>query len=204
LLLDIVVPRVDDGMRYRYGAAMGFDEPVAIPLRSPPQNGAKVADSHDPARRALLATLLAVYAASFIPSAVAAPAGEAGRDAFLAASKLLTGRPSLGSDDASRLYDALAADDPQFPAKVQALQALIEQGKIDPLDLQQVLDGESSALGALPRKIVTAWYTGVVGEGENARCVTFETNLLNVIVDDHLKPPSYCYGVYGSWAQKPM
>jgi hypothetical protein len=191
-------------MRYRYGAAMSLDEPVAIPLRSPPVNCPKAADSHDPARRALLATLLAAYAASFIPSTFAAPAGEAGREAFLAASKLLTGRPSLDSNDASRLYDALAADDPQFPAKAQALLALIEHGKIDLLLLQQMLDGESSALAAVPREIVTAWYTGVVGDGENARCITFETNLLNVIVDDHLKPPSYCYGVYGSWAQKPM
>jgi hypothetical protein len=47
----------------------------------------------------------------------------------------------------------------------------------------------------LPRRIVTAWYTGVVGEGARARCITFETSLMHQIVADRLNPPSYCHGV---------
>jgi len=66
-----------------------------------------------------------------------------------------------------------------------------------------VLDSEKSPVAALPRKIATAWYIGVVGDGEKARCITFETNLTNVVVSDKLTPPSYCYGGYGSWAEKP-
>jgi hypothetical protein len=69
--------------------------------------------------------------------------------------------------------------------------------------LQHVLDNEHSALAALPRKIVTAWYLGVVGDGEKARCITFETSMMNEIVSDKLKPPSYGYGGYGSWAERP-
>jgi Membrane bound FAD containing D-sorbitol dehydrogenase len=162
------------------------------------------AGSYMPTRRMLLMTALAASAtAALIPPAVAAPAADAGRDAFLATSKILTGRSSLDLEEASRLYDALVADDPQFSADMQALHTLIDQRKIDPLRLQQVLDTEHSTLAALPRKIMTAWYIGVVGQSQNARCLSFETSLVYQTVSDHLKPPSYCYGVYGSWAEKP-
>jgi len=160
-------------------------------------------DPPDPVRRALLTSLLAASAASAIRPAFAAPTTDAAGDAFLAASKTLTGRSSLDATQASRLYAALLADDPQFAAGVQALVTLIDQRKIDPMQLQHLLDSQHSALAALPRKIVTAWYTGIVGDGEKARCITFETALMNVIVSDKLKPPSYCYGGYGSWAEKP-
>jgi hypothetical protein len=116
---------------------------------------------------------------------------------------VLTGRTSLDPMQASRLYEALVNDDPQFATGLQALGTLIDQRKIDPLQLQQVLDSERSPVAALPRKIATAWYIGVVGDGEKARCITFETNLTNVVVSDKLNPPSYCYGGYGSWAEKP-
>jgi hypothetical protein len=167
------------------------------------QHSQQPVDSPDPVRRALLTSLLAASAASVIPPAFAAPAAGAAQDAFVSASKILTGRPSLDAAQASRLYEALVNDDPQFPTGRQALVTLIEQRKIDPLQLQHVLDSENSPVAALPRKIATAWYIGVVGDGEKARCITFETNLTNVIVSDKLKPPSYCYGGYGSWTEKP-
>lgn len=166
------------------------------------ERSTKVGDQHDPVRRTLLATLLAASAASFLPASLAAPAGS-DRGAFLETSKLLTGRASLDPEQTARLFDALVAEDPQFPAQISSLLSLLDERKIDPLHLQQTLDAESSALAALPRKILRAWYVGVVGEDEHARCIAFETSLMNVIVDDHLKPPSYCYGVYGSWSKKP-
>ena len=36
-----------------------------------------------------------------------------------------------------------------------------------------------------------------------ARVVAFGTALNAVVVADVLKPPTYCYGVYGSWTKKP-
>ena len=165
-----------------------------------PQSGAA---PHDPTRRALLASVSAAYAVSFITPAMAAPTADAADQAFLAASKILTGRASLDPAQASRLYDALLADDPQFAEGVQALVAILDQQNVDLSQLQHVLDNEHSLVAALPRKIVAAWYTGIVGEGEKARCITFETALANVIVSDKLKPPSYCYGAPGSWVEKP-
>jgi len=81
--------------------------------------------------------------------------------------------------------------------------ALINQRHIDPLQLQGVLDGEQSPLAPLPRKIMGAWYLGVVGNGEAARCVAYETALNAMAVADVLQPPTYAYGAYGSWSNKP-
>jgi len=160
-------------------------------------------DKPDPERRTFMAGLTAVCLVSYVPSATAQPTDAASRDAFLGVSRMLTGRPTLDADHAARLYEALVADAPSFPADVQALLAFIDQRRIDPAQLQQVLDAEQSPLTGLPRTIVKAWYTGIVGEAERARCVTFETSLMYVAVADRLNPPSYCTGSYGSWMDKP-
>ena len=156
------------------------------------------------ARRTLLVGLLSVYSASLIPWALAQPVADAEQGAFLGVSAILVGRQALDAVQAKRLYDALTADDPGFPAAARALLALINERKIDPLALQKVLDDEHSPLVTLPRKIVTAWCMGIVGAGEKARCIAYETALNAVIVEDVLKPPTYAYGVYGSWAKKPL
>ena len=155
-------------------------------------------------RRLLVAGLLAAYSTSLIPRALAQPAPAADHAAFTALSAFLTGRPALGAAQIARCYDALAAGDPRFSANVQALLSLINERSIRPLQLQAVLDGERSPLAPLPRKIASAWCLGVVGSGEAARSLAFETALNAVIVADVLKPPTYAYGAYASWVSKPI
>lgn len=163
----------------------------------------------DPERRKVLTALAAACLSPFVPivpAAGAQPGVGAPReafDAFMEVSRILTGRQALDPDQAARLHEALMADAPGFAADVQALHSFIDQRKIDPAQLQSVLDAEQSPLTAVPRSIVKAWYTGVVGEAERARCITFETSLMHVAVADRLDPPSYCYGSYGSWTEKP-
>ncbi|HJV50445.1 MAG TPA: sugar dehydrogenase complex small subunit [Noviherbaspirillum sp.] len=174
-------------------------------MNDPDKTAEKPADA---ARRRLLAGLLDAYVASLIPAALipqalAQPVTDAGRNAFMAVSGILAGRPSLDAAHAARLYDALVADDPGFPASVQALLALINDRKIDPLQLQKTLDDERSPLAPLPRNIVTAWFMGIVGSGEKARVLAYETALNAMAVADVLRAPTYCYGVYGSWTEKP-
>jgi hypothetical protein len=160
-------------------------------------------DPADPSRRRLLAGLLTAYTAALIPWALAQPAPHADRGAFTALSAILVGRQALDAAQATRLFDALAATHPHFPADVQALLTLINQRRIDPSKLQSVLDSEHSPLAPLPRQIVGAWALGVLGSGEGTRCVAYETALNAVIVADVLKPPTYAYGAYGSWISKP-
>jgi len=183
-----------------HDALAGSKRGQAIDNAERPQG---TADSPDPVRRALLTSLLATSAVSVIPPAFAAPTADAAQNAFLSASQILTGQSSLDPEQASLLYNALIADDAQFASGVQALAKILGQPNIDLLQLQHVLDSENAPIAALPRKIVTAWYTGVVGEGEKARCITYETALMNVIVADKLQPPSYCFGAPGSWVEKP-
>lgn len=157
----------------------------------------------DRARRALLASLLSAYTASLIPWAVAQPVADGDQGAFLALSAIIAGRQTLDSVLAKRLFQALTDDDANFPAGARQLLALINTRRIDPLQLQKVLDDEQSPLAAIPRKIATAWFLGMVGSGDNVRTFAYENALNAVIVSDVLKPPTYCYGVYGSWAAKP-
>lgn len=167
----------------------------------------KVAENSAPSnlgRRALLAGLLSAYSASLIPWALAQPVTDADQGTFVALSAILVGRQALDAVHAKRLHDALSADDPGFSAAARTLLALINDQKIDPLALQKTLDAEHAPLAALPRKIMTAWCLGIVGAPEQARCIAYETALNAVIVEDVLKPPTYAYGVYGSWAKKPL
>jgi hypothetical protein len=152
----------------------------------------------------VLASLLGTYTASFIPQALAQSVVDADRGAFLALSAVLVGRQSLDGEQAARLYDALLADDPDFPSAARSLLSFMNERKIDPLHLQRVLDGEKSPFAGLPRKIVTAWFMGVVGSGDKARAVAYEKALNAAIVSDVLKPPTYCYGAYPSWTKKPI
>lgn len=158
----------------------------------------------DTGRRLLLFGLVSAYTASLIPWALAQEATDADHGAFLALSAILAGRPSLDAAQSRRLFAALVADDPGFPAATKALLDMIEQRKIDPMQLQKTLDDEKSSLAPWPTRIVTAWYMGIVGDGTKARCLAFETALNAQIVADVLKPPTYAYGAYGSWARSPI
>jgi Membrane bound FAD containing D-sorbitol dehydrogenase len=156
----------------------------------------------DEERRAVLSGLALVCLAAVVGPA-AAQTGAA-HEAFLDLSRLLTGRASLDAEQAVRLFEAFASGTPDFETGVQRLLAWIKEHNVDAVRLQQALDAEASALAGLPRQVMTAWYTGVVGEGAAARCVTFETSLMHQLVADRLNPPSYCYGPHGSWGSAPV
>ena len=156
-----------------------------------------------PARRRLLLSILSAYTATQIPWALAEPINDDHHGAFIAVSALLAGRKVLDQGLADRLYKALSQEDPGFPQAAASLMQLINQQQIDLLTLQKTLDDSKSPLAHLPRKIVKAWYMGIVGDGANARVLAYEHALNAVIVSDILKPPTYAYGSYGSWARKP-
>jgi hypothetical protein len=162
-------------------------------------------------RRLLLTSILASYASSFIPWSLAgaqtpasAPASASAPDAFLSVSQVITGRTSLDPAQAKRLYDGLVATMPSFAEQLGALAAFVASNKPAGHDLQAALDTAKAPFAKLPADIATAWYIGVVGSGAAARCVTFESSLMNMVVADRLKPPSYAYGPYGSWGRNPL
>ncbi|RTZ47829.1 hypothetical protein EKL30_02280 [Candidimonas sp. SYP-B2681] len=157
----------------------------------------------DPTKRRLLISCLSAYSASLIPWAWSQPVKDSGHGAFIALSAILTGRQALDQVQAERLFAALSKSDPGFVHAMQAILDLINKQHIDPLALQKILDDGHPTVAMVPRKIVLAWYVGVVGEGDQAHCLAYETALMSVVVADRLKPPSYAYGAYGSWEKSP-
>lgn len=153
-------------------------------------------------RRAVLSGLAAGCLACAIRPAVAQTGVP--QEAFLDLSRFLTGRESLNREQSARLFEALAEKTADFGAEVAQLGSRISERNLDAGRLQQTLDSEGSALAGLPRQIMSAWYTGIVGEGGAARCVTFETSLMHQLVADRLDPPSYCYGPHASWSDAPV
>lgn len=154
-------------------------------------------------RRVVLAGLLSAYTASLIPWALAESAPDADRGKFLILSALIAGRETLDNDLALRYYDALLAYDPSFPAAVSAILEIINHQHIGPLQLQAWLDEARPELAHVPRRIAAAWFLGYVDTSEGVRALAYEQALNAQIVSDVLKPPSYCYGGYGSWVSRP-
>jgi len=156
-----------------------------------------------PTRRTLLKGLLTAYTASLIPFALAESIDSKEQGAFLALSAIIAGRQSLDKVLANNLYQALIANDPAFAKGVEGVLALINERHLDPPQLQKTLDDEKSSFATVPRQIASAWFMGVVGSGDKARCLAYEYALNAMMVADVLKPPTYAYGPYGSWARHP-
>ncbi len=168
--------------------------------------GGTMPDSNHPVnerRRQILGGLLTAYTATLIPFAVAQPIENDEQGSFLALSAILVGRQSLDKALAKRFYDGLIAEDNGFAAAAKSLLTLINQQQLDPMALQAALDSAHPELARLPRRIVRAWYVGVVGEGINERCLAYENTLMNEVVKKELRPPTYAYGAPGSWSEPP-
>ena len=156
-----------------------------------------------PKRRAVLSGFIGGFVASLVPWSLAAPA-DVEQASFLAVSAILVGRAMLDANQADRLFAALKANDAGFVAATRDLLTYVNDRKVDPLKLQAMLDEEKSPLARLPRTIAAAWWLGIVGDGDKARSLAFEKALNAQLVSDVLKPPTYAYGPYGSWARKPV
>lgn len=161
-------------------------------------------DPDNPERRDLLLGLLTLCSLSLIPWGVVQAAQNDARSAFRAVSELITGRRSLRGGLEGDIFEKLTADDPDFPAKVVALLALIDERRLHIDLLQTVLDAEFPALAPLPRQIASGWFLGVVGSGFKALTVAYEHALNAEIVEDVLKPQGFCLGKPGVWAEPPL
>ena len=157
-------------------------------------------------RRRLLQGMGVLAATTLIPTGVfPAYASSAISNDFIKISIFLTGRDKLSADYSIALYSALTKFDSAFPAKLSHLCAYIDANSIKAADLKTRLNADQAVadLVALPGLLLTGWYLGIVGSGDNAVCVAYVDALANKEVADVLRPPSYAYGAYGSWSAKP-
>ncbi|MET3132021.1 hypothetical protein AAKU55_002291 [Oxalobacteraceae bacterium GrIS 1.11] len=166
--------------------------------------------SHTPpsgARRSLL-TLLGVAvlggvplwmaAAQTAPTAAAPPTTPAGA-AFLALSAFLIPHARLDARIGQRIYAAFTLQDRAFAAQAAALADVARaHANVEAL----ALAADSASQDTL-RRILSAWYLGVVGSDAAGKVLAFDLALMHEQVRDAVAVPSYCNRAPAYWAAPP-
>ncbi|WP_321957026.1 sugar dehydrogenase complex small subunit [Paraburkholderia bannensis] len=134
----------------------------------------------------------------------AAASADADFSAFMKLSQYLTGKTSLDVEIGRAILAGLRGDDASTGTTIAQLNDFVARTNTPANTLQSVLDASQPALAKLPKKIVTAWYLGVVGTGKNARTVAYEQALMYPPIADVIVMPSYARGVPGYWAKPPV
>jgi hypothetical protein len=134
----------------------------------------------------------------------ASSANDADFAAFMRLSQYLTGKASLDIEIGHAIFAGLVDGDPHIAQQIAQLNDFVASSKTPANGLQQVLDSSQPALANVPKRIVPAWYLGVVGTGAKARTVAYEQALMYPPIADVIVMPSFARGVPGYWAQPPQ
>jgi hypothetical protein len=140
---------------------------------------------------------------SAVAQTAAGSIGNADFAAFMRLSQYLTGKNTLDVEIGHAIFANLVDGDPHFTQQVAQLNDFIASSKTPANGLQQVLDSSQPALATVPKRIMPAWYLGVVGTGAKARTVAYEQALMYPPIADVIVMPSFARGVPGYWAQPP-
>ena len=154
-------------------------------------------------RRHVIGGALAATTVALWPWKPALPVEADAQAAFMSLSVLLTGRATLDPVLGRRLLGGLQASYASFNQHAADLLGLLQTRKVALPELPALLAAEKPVFAAFPSQVMAAWYLGVVGDGPQARVVAFEHALNAATVADKLKPPTYAYGVPGSWSANP-
>lgn len=164
----------------------------------------------DPQRRQFVTGLLVLGVAQIAPWALATspaptptPAPAAASPAFLALSHYLTEREGLNPRLAARMQAALQALDASFATKAEALWRWIDGQRIPLAAFDGRLKAEQPELAATAEQTMQVWVLGIAGADFQTRVLAFEYALNAQLVADKLKPPTYAYGLPGSWSLNP-
>ena len=118
---------------------------------------------------------------------------------FVSVSKKLTQHNDLNPILIERFYKVLKVLSPTFDNEVNKLAEEISATGHFSQNTKLSPDSKKTAI-----TILSAWYTGIVGEGVNAQVITYRHALEFNAVDDVLGVRSYCISKPGSWAEKPV
>jgi hypothetical protein len=153
------------------------------------------------AMSALAASVAALATSS--PGITQAIASTSDSDpAFLALARFLTGRSDLDPRIVTRARDALIAADSGFADKARTLMHAIQDANLTSVD---AFAGSPLYADASHRAtaiaVVSAFYLGQVGEGREARLVSFEKALMFQPTAGVLVIPSYALGGPNYWGK---
>lgn len=148
-------------------------------------------------RRCLLgSTVLGLAAITLGALPVAQAAAEAQDDAlanFIHVSGVLTARQQLNPMLAALIFNEMKQDDHAFPETVVSLAKIIHQPTAQ----------WPTSMKTAARQITSVWYTGLIGEGDAMRVVTYEGALQFSATQDIFIVRSYCPNRPGFWASQP-
>lgn len=139
---------------------------------------------------AAIGTRSAAFAQS-APAPVAPIASQAFRDLTLA----LTGYAPRDPSMVDAFHDAFSNELTQLE---QLYRILVAQP--DRNDWPEAI--EQAGLAPLAEQLIAAWYTGIAGEGDAARVITYLDAVVWYAVG-YTKPPSTCDTDFGAWAVRP-
>jgi hypothetical protein len=164
-------------------------------LREPISAGWQDAEAVSPHRRKLLKCLLAAALADGWHNAVVASTLPLERDRFVELSEKLC---AMSIDDAF-LADAIqnGLADQYADNDFRQIAELLHSAAPD--DVARLVTG--SGFDKLARSIVSAWYSGLLGTGENTRVLAY-AEALAWRATGYAKAPGTC-GEFGDWIAKP-
>lgn len=152
-------------------------------------------------RRELLAVAGAILSALGTPGRASAQSGGTSlfipisTDAFHDLTLALTGYAPRDPSMVGAFYEAFSHE----LAQLQRLHDLLVS-ESDRDDWPEAM--AEAGLAPLAEQLIAAWYTGIVGEGEAARVVTYIDAFVWYAVG-YTKPPSTCDTDFGAWAVRP-
>lgn len=175
---------------------MSNDKPVHP---SPPLTPTELSRRRFLAVSALAASSAALVAAApgFARDAVAAADVD---PAFLELARFLTGKPDLDARIVARAHQGLIAADPAFSDRSAALGRAIKEAKLADVDAfaESSLYADAE-LKATAVAVISAFYLGQVGEGDEAKFVSFEKALMYRPTAGVVVIPTYALGGPNYW-----
>ena len=117
---------------------------------------------------------------------------------FLRVSAFLVHRP-VSPILGQRYFEALTRHDPQFSQKLSALSAFLQQRNFGHVDDFLAATGPDNADWQTARTLISAWYSGVVGEGSQLELIAYADALMYLPTRDVLVVPTYGGGPF-YWA----
>lgn len=151
-------------------------------------------------RRELLAVAGAILVAVGTPGSAAGQAAATpyipiSTQAFHDLTLALTGYAPRDPSMAGAFHEAFADELAQLE---QLYQVLVAEPDRD--DWAEAI--KDAGLAPLAEQLIAAWYTGIAGEGEAARVITYIDAFVWYAVG-YTKPPSVCDTDFGAWAVRP-
>ncbi|EIC83417.1 sugar dehydrogenase complex small subunit [Serratia sp. M24T3] len=144
---------------------------------------------------------LSALTASLFP-ALKVQAQEMNSSGFAPISSFLVSRPA-NPLLSQRYYNALIKNYPDFPTRLSALKTYLDGQHFAHMDDFIAAIDHADPRYTTARLIVSAWYTGIVGEDKNIELVAYADAMMYLPIRGILVIPTYGGGP-DSWGPKPV